>query len=274
MIYGRSQQTLLPLWPELDSLVVSLGPFYTCAWCALERSTTACAPVAADPEVAHQLLLFLKSAGVISEKSADSAVNRSLYDPVGWTYSESWRRPANLESTLTQTLHAWRSNLDSQDLLWVWRQLSAHEARAYLCSQLRRHRIGTQLVDEVLNALGQDWSRLSLGRRRYVIWSSVRGAASKLLRSGGNEAAAIQVLSREVQSRARWLEQKESTGALSRTDYCFLPSSAWRRPLIVEVALETILRIGDTYWLDPPSSPACIAKEQRGILNASDHPGT
>ena len=46
--YVVTQPTLISHWPELDDFVRSIGPFLTCAWCALERSRTVSGPVAAE----------------------------------------------------------------------------------------------------------------------------------------------------------------------------------------------------------------------------------
>lgn len=253
MIYGRDQQTLISPWPDFDALLVSLGPFYACAWCALERSTSISAPIAADPAIAQHLLLFLKTAGVLAEKSSSNAsTRRSLYDPVSWSYRVSGQLPKDLSASLTQALRAWYPSLGAQDRQWLWRQLSDREAAAYLVSLLRKHRIGIQHAEEILCVQEANWSELSLGRKRYVLWSSIRGAASQFLSTGGDESAAVNVLSREVRSRTHWLSLREASGRLSKSDYCFLPDPAWRRPLMVDVALECLLPIGDDYWLAPP----------------------
>jgi len=253
VIYGRDQQTLIPPGPELDSLLVSLGPFYACAWCALERSTSISAPVAADTAVAQRLLLFLKTAGVLAETGPSNGyTRRSLYEPISWSYREGGQLPDDLSTALTHALTAWHPSLGAQDQQWLWRQLSDREAAAYLVSLLRKHRIGIQHAEEILRIQEKDWHELSLGRKRYVLWSSVRGAASEYLSNGGDESAALIVLSREIRSRANWLSRKQASGALSKSDYCFLPGPAWRRPLMVDVALECLLPIGDAYWLAPP----------------------
>lgn len=253
MIYGRNQQTLMSPWPDLDALLVSLGPFYACAWCALERSTSVSAPIAADPAVAQHLLLFLKAAGVLAEvASSGSSARRSLYDPIRWNYRDCAELPGNLEVSLTDSLRAWYPSLAAPDRQWLWRQLSDREASAYLVALLRKHRIGVQYAEEIVSLHEEEWSELSLGRKRYVLWSSVRGAASHFLSTGGDESAAVTVLKREVRSRTRWLSLKQASGVLDKSDYCFMPAPAWRRPLMVDVALECLLPIGDDYWLAPP----------------------
>lgn len=253
MIYGRDQQTLISPWPDLDALLVSLGPFYACAWCALERSTSVSAPVAADPAIARHLLLFLRAAGVLADTgSPNGSARRSLYDPISWSYRGSDQLPSDLSALLAVALRAWYPSLGAQDRQWLWRQLSDREAIAYLVSLLRKHRIGIQYAEEILRLQQEDWSVLSLGRKRYVLWSSIREAASQFLSTGGDESSAVTVLSREVRSRTNWLSLKQASGTLKRSDYCFLPAPAWRRPLMVDVALECLLPIGDDYWLAPP----------------------
>lgn len=253
VIYGHSQQTLPSSWPELDALVVSLGPFYACAWCALERSARVSAPVSADPTVLKQLLAFLESAGVLMEPGVRSdRARRSLYDPISWDYRDRWQARDDLERVLSHVLGAWRSSLDGEARLWLWRQLADREAYAYLTSLLSRHRIGARHAEEILAQQDDDWVHLSLGRKRYVLWSSVRGAASEFLSTGGDDQAAIRAMSEEMRNRVRWLTFRESAGQLRRTDFCFLPAPSWRRPLMVDVAMETILTIGANYWLAPP----------------------
>jgi len=256
VIYEQSQQTLHYSWPELDALVVSLGPFYACAWCALERSTRISAPVAADPQVVRQLLVFLQSAGVLSHSAIPGdRTRRSLYDPVSWIYRDSWHGLKSLESALLQALSASRPNLDAETQQWLWRQLSDREISAYLTSLLRRHRIGIHRAGEVLGLQDNSWAHLSLGRKRYVAWSSMRRVASQSIGTAGHEEDAVRVLSSEMRNRARWLFNRETAGKLRRTDFCFLPDSTWRRPLMLDVALESILTIGNDYWLAAPSLP-------------------
>lgn len=268
MIYGGDQQTLLPPWPSLDALLVSLGPFYACAWCALERSTSISAPIAADAQVAHDLLMFLKAAGLLAETGTSNGLTRrSLYDPIVWSYRGGSQLQNDLSGPLARALREWYPSLGAQDRQWLWRQLSEREAAAYLVSLLRKHRIGIQCAEKILSLQEHDWSDLSLGRKRYVLWSSIRGAASEFLRSGGNESAAVTVLGREVRDRTNWLSVKEASGTLGKTDYCFLPDPAWRRPLMVDVALECLLPIGDDYWLAPP-----IVVEQHETAGARSRP--
>ncbi|WP_251277187.1 hypothetical protein, partial [Enterobacter hormaechei] len=80
---------------------------YTCAWCALERSTSVSAPVSSDPAVAQQLLQFLKSAGVVTgSSSGNGVVKRSLYEPVSWSYVDDLILPDDLDAALKRMLDA------------------------------------------------------------------------------------------------------------------------------------------------------------------------
>lgn len=202
----------------------------------------------------RQLLACLEQAGVLvaSGLSRDGG-RRSLYEPVRWTYLDCWDVRDDLETSLSHVLRAWRRTLDAEARLWLWRQIADREAAAYLTALLRRHRIGVRHVDAILSQQDGDWARLSLGRKRYVLWSSVRSAASEFLCSDGNDQAAIHALCKEIRSRTRWLIARESAGQLRRNEFCFLPDVSWRRPLMVEVAMESILTIGANYWLAPPS---------------------
>lgn len=137
MICGLGQQTLLPSWPELDALVVSLGPFYACAWCALERSTTISAPDSPDPAVIRQLLAFLRGAGAVApQESCAGPVKRSLYEPVSWSYMKDWQLPGNLDATVSLMLAVWRPVLAPKEKPLIWRQLAEGETAAYLASLL------------------------------------------------------------------------------------------------------------------------------------------
>ncbi|PII15838.1 hypothetical protein CR920_08530 [Stenotrophomonas indicatrix] len=95
------------------------------------------------------------------------------------------------------------------------------------------------------------WDALSLGRKRYVLWASMRGAASELLQRDMSEQVVRRVLDREISRRSTWLIDRARSGPLAPTDFCFLPSPGWRQPLILDVAMETFLHLGKQYWLEP-----------------------
>ncbi|KXU96098.1 hypothetical protein D7Y32_04930 [Stenotrophomonas maltophilia] len=106
-----------------------------------------------------------------------------------------------------------------------------------------------------LQSIGSpEWNALSLGRKRYVLWASMRNSASEFIQSGLDEHAARRALDREIKRRCIWLAGREQAGTLARKDFCFLPGQGWRQPLILDVAMETFLPLGMAYWLEPSGS--------------------
>lgn len=252
MIDGYDKPTLIPSWPELDRLVISLGPFYTCAWFALEASTTRNAPICSDPAVIRRLLAWLTDAKVIADASyAPNALKHSICEPLSWTYRSTWILRGDIKEALSDILDAWNLTLDKRMRSWIWLQLSDGEVLGYLKSLLLRHRMDPRHAEHILDIQGVEWGHLSLGRKRYVLWSSIRGAASKLLQTNGNEAAAVSVMMQEMDKRVNWLALKKSEDVIRPTDFCFLPDPRWRQPIIIDVALEKLLKIGTNFWSAP-----------------------
>lgn len=253
MAYVVNQPTLNLPWPELDDFVRSIGPFLGCAWCALERSRVVGAPVAAEG-LAAGALDTLASLGVLVRISPDGPMPeaRSLYDPLAWTYQSAWSRSdVNLAALLSDTLGRWaiESSVGAKRALGA--ALSQSEARAYLANLLRKHRLNPSLGDALQSTQLTEWDALSLGRKRYVLWASMRGAASELLQRDMSEQVVRRVLDREISRRSTWLIDRARSGPLAPTDFCFLPSPGWRQPLILDVAMETFLHLGKQYWLEP-----------------------
>ncbi len=251
--YVVNQPTLLATWPELDTFVRSIGPLLACAWCALERSRNESSPVATEG-LAVQALETLSALRVLDAVPLPLAGNaaRSRYEPLAWSYRAPWSRPdVDLGYLLTTILLVWARECPVDSKRRLWETLAEGEASAYLASLLRKHRMSPEVGKRLRSLAGSDWEQLSLGRKRYVLWSSMRGAASELLRTGMSEDRAIAALDREVGTRCKWLLQRELAGGLAPTDYCFFPSPEWRRPLILDVALATFLPIGNAYWAWP-----------------------
>lgn len=253
MAYVVSQPTLIAHCPELDDLLRSMGPFLACAWCALERSRTLSAPVAPDG-LASQAIGALASLRVLHEAPFEVSphIARSLYEPLAWRYQEPWTRPgAELASHLHGALARWAVDCAPQAKQRLWASLAQAELSAYLTNRLRRHRMDASIGGNLRSMQLEEWEQLGLGRKRYVIWSSVRSAASEFLQSGMTAESARAALDREIATRARWLSLRARSGSLARTDYCFVPSNDWRQPLILDVAMETFLPLGQLYWLAP-----------------------
>ncbi len=253
MAYVVTQPTLISHWPELDDFVRSIGPFLACAWCALERSRTVSAPVAAEG-LASAALDTLTSLRVLQRTSIQGikADARSLYEPLAWTYQAAWlRKDVNLEAGLTKALIQWAAECPVSAKRSLGVSLAESEARAYFANLLRKHRLHPALGDGLSSIQLPQWNALSLGRKRYVLWASMRNAASEFLQSDMDEEAARRVLDREINRRCTWLAVRAQSGALATTDFCFLPDRGWRQPLILDVAMGTFLPVGKHYWLEP-----------------------
>jgi len=68
-----------------------------------------------------------------------------------------------------------------------------------------------------------------------------------------DEDAAIQALTNEMKLRSRWLQRREQEAALDPREFSFSPNADWRRPLVIAVALESILGADSDYWTLCPS---------------------
>lgn len=253
MAYVVTQPTLISHWPELDDFVRSMGPFLACAWCALERSRTVSAPVAAEG-LASAALDTLASLQVLQRTPFEGLKPdaRSLYEPLAWTYQAAWsRKGVNLEAKLTNALIRWAAECPAGAKRSLGNSLAESEARAYLANLLRKHRLRPALGDGLRSTQLPEWNALSLGRKRYVLWASMRNAASEFLQSDMDEEAARRALDREINKRCTWLATRSQFGSLATTDFCFLPDRGWRQPLILDVALGTFIPLGKEYWLEP-----------------------
>lgn len=253
MAYVVTQPTLISHWPELDDFVRSIGPFLACAWCALERSRTVSAPVAAEG-LASAALDTLASLRVLQRASIEGPKPdaRSLYEPLAWNYQAAWsRKGVNLEAQLTHALIRWAAECTVGTKRSLGNSLADSEARAYFANLLRKHRLRPALGDGLISTQLPEWSALSLGRKRYVLWASMRNAASEFLQDDMDEESARRVLDREINKRCTWLAGRAQSGSLATTDFCFLPDRGWRQPLILDVAMGTFIPLGKQYWLEP-----------------------
>ena len=256
MAYVVNQPTLISHWPELDNFVRSIGPFLACAWCALERSRTASSPVAPEGLASQALdtLAALRVLHRIPVEGARSAA-RSLYEPLAWSYQPPWSRTGvNLEIALSSALLQWSVECSPSIKRNLGASLAATEARAYLANLLRKHRMEPSIADELRSTGLPEWRALSLGRKRYVLWASMRNSASEFIQSGLDEDAARDALDREIGRRCIWLAGRNLAGALAPKDFCFVPSQGWRQPLILDVAMDTFLPLGMRYWLEPSNN--------------------
>lgn len=248
MSHGLDQLTLSPPRPDLDSLVGSFGPYYTCLWCALEESTTVNAPIASDPAEVKQLLRYLRAAGIVlAESDCSSSLRRAIYQPISWSYAPPWDTDDSLARRLSVAMGRWRGDAGLQQRLDLWSRVSNAEILAYLANQLRRHGMSPQRSVDIVGMQEHHWFNLSVGRRRYVVWSGMRSAASAMLQYGMDEERAIIALGSEMKVRSRWLHLREREGHLGPKEFSFTPNVGWRRPIVIDVALNSLLGAGSDY---------------------------
>jgi len=158
-----------------------------------------------------------------------------------------------MAAQLTGALARWANECNSSLKRSLGVALSSNEARSYLANLLRKHRLDPALGDELRSIQRADWEALSLGRKRYVLWASMRSAAAECLQNDLSEQVARRVLDREVGRRSVWLKERAQSGTVALSDFCFLPSEGWRQSLILDVAMETFIPLGRLYWLEPSS---------------------
>jgi len=128
------------------------------------------------------------------------------------------------------------------------------EAFEYLLYLLANHQLELPTDLASGSELADMWSNHSLGRRRYLAWYAVRGAAAALLRSGMDQAFAGQALCDEIRRRSRWLHSREAQSPQEEATFCFAPRTDSARTLITRLFLDFVAPIGNTYWSSPPES--------------------
>jgi hypothetical protein len=151
---------------------------------------------------------------------------------------------------LTDALMRWAAECGSGLKRGLGLSLGRSETRSYLANLLRKHRLDPSVGDRLRSMQLAEWDALSLGRKRYVLWASMRNASSEFLQGAIDGEDARRVLDREIGKKIAWLLSRSHAGSLAATDFCFLPDHSWRRPLMLDVAMETFLPLGARYWLE------------------------
>jgi hypothetical protein len=221
--------------------------------CATDFSTRDSTPLTSSHELTRSLLTDLQAVGAIElhETPIPNTVAMAS-EPFYWSYRSPCLPSDRLSSLLLQMLTTLDRASYSGLVRRLWVQLADAEAESYLTHQLRSHHMDPSDAKFIITALSEDWFSHSLGRRRYLTWFGLRGAASVLLRSNIDYSMARSSLVQEIQRRSRWLISAVSNE--DYTAYCFVPDARWRRPLLLSVALSTILPIGNRYWTHHPAS--------------------
>ncbi len=252
--YAISQPTLLAYWPELEEILASLGPVYACAWAALELSDSIFAPIASDPRVPHNLLVRLQALGVVQSAHRTGLPRRATYDKIGWGYSDPWAGRPDLAASIIRTMTASPGRLTMDEQISLWKELARQEIEAYLSTQMRRIGVDPGPARRLASAVEADWDLLSVGRRRYVIWSASRSDAVRECGLQPDGAPPEVQIVNELRRRSVWLRGRELRGEIDPAECCFVPDKSWRRPILLDVAVERVLQLGQDYWLYPPDS--------------------
>lgn len=179
---------------------------------------------------------------------------RSIYDPIAWTYLASPPEPGVLRHTLTAAIQQRVSDGAADDALWLWQHLSDAELESYTAHLLRRHQMEPTWARELLNRAALELEELCLAQRRAILWAGLKEGAATFLRTKGDAKQCLDAIVAEIRRQARWLRrhQPQASG--------WIPSGAWRQPLLLRTFLATF-PLGTRYWTDVPSLAAL--KENR-----------
>lgn len=257
------QTTLPPTDRDLAHFAQSLGLVRLAAWHALERSTSAVAPLSTSTALTQSLFRQLMSLGVLRVPLGhEPDTRRALYEPLTWCYCTDWGDPSLLQLTLQATLQELSARPDSLGAkLELWETLANAETETYLSHLLRRHTFDPAAAGYIMHAMADEWSVHCLARRRYLIWFGIRGAAAALLRMDMDQDAARHAMLEEMRRRSRWLASKAAAQALAKDEYCFVPDPQWKRPVLLETFLTLIHPIGQAYWTERPRASWDSTKE-------------
>lgn len=254
MVCAGTQSTLPPTDRDLVVYAQSLGLVRLATWYALERSTSAEAPLSTGAALTQTLFRQLESAGVLRiPRGVELGARRSLYEPLAWQYSVNWGDPNHLQSTLQAALQELSIRQDAIGTkLGLWEALANSEIETYLSHLLRRHMLDPAGAAHIMHVMAEEWASHCLARKRYLAWYGTRGAAAALLRTGMDQDAARNAMLEEMRRRSRWLMAKAAANALPRDEYCFVPGDQWRRPVLLEVFLTIVLPAARAYWTELP----------------------
>lgn len=251
----RTQSTLPSADRDLAHYAQSLGWLRLASWLALEQSTSIHSPLSTGAALTQRLVGDLVDVGVVAVDGAGT--RRALYEPLAWRYTFEVGEPTRLVlllSTALAELSADREVQESQCELWE--VLAEAELETYLSHLLRRHSLDGSQAIAIARAMGEEWAGLSLARRRYLVWTGIRGAAAALLRTNLDHDAAYAAMLEEMRRRCRWLLTKVAAGALPAQEYCFMPEVHWKRPILVDVLVSAALPDAATYWTVVPARAA------------------
>ncbi|WDS36921.1 hypothetical protein [Pseudoxanthomonas sp.] len=248
----RTQLTSLKPHPALLRASERIGLIGTAAWCAIGLATREPRPITARLPLTLDLLQTLEDAGILARCSSDTPnAQRALYDPISWLNRDHGTPAGALQRALEQALQL-RVKDDRSSSEALWSLLVDADSEAYLLHLLQRHQMANLDPNPLIASIRREWAPYSLGRRRYLAWAGLRHAAACLLRENFDATAAYSMLETQIQRRGRWLFAKQAANEIAEDDYCFVPDSNWRHPLLLEIFLERVMPMGRLFWSKPP----------------------
>ncbi|UTA55599.1 hypothetical protein L3D22_07290 [Lysobacter soli] len=224
------------------------------AWYALEQSASVQAPFSTGLLLTQALVHSLVDVGLIDIEAANgSGIRRALYEPLVWRYRVDVGTPTRLRPTLQRSLAALSARMAAKPAQReLWEGLADAELETYLAHLLRRHAFDPARAGEIVQAMHGEWDDHCLARRRYLVWTGTRGGAAALVRSNLDQDLAQKFMIEEMRRRSRWLSAKQVAQELPPTDYCFMPESHWKRPILLDLFIATALDNPRTYWTAVP----------------------
>jgi hypothetical protein len=248
------QPTLSPLSERLDG-PASLGLIDLVAWLALERSTWMRSPFSPSPGLTDRLLGRLQDVGVIqriplSQVSRTRDAHRALYEPLAWRLDAGEGERDHRCKLLLTAIHSATKQPGPAcaDALWLWQQLADAELHGYFGHLLRRQDLDVSIATAVLEGTRELLSDLCLAARRHIAWTAMRDATALELDASAPAARVVDGLIEVIQRLARATRRRFDVHA------AFVPSPAWRRPLVLGVMLEDVTDLGMRYWTDVPQA--------------------
>lgn len=251
MDHASNQLTLLSAHPALVAKADSLGLPALAGWLSFVRSVRLQAPVTPSEMLTTALYDELVDAGAILDSGCGAPrMHASSYGRFAWSYGV--RVPSSvkdLEAILKIMLSEKASRPEyKEDVRLLWRELAHHEAGAYLAINLDRAGFEPASGWHVLELLDLDWAELSLGRRRYLIWSMSRD----LKTLEGPVPDFQRELYRGLLHRTKGLQRRLQGGTLHESQHQYHPDVLWRHPILLNVFAEIAGLSLHDYWRRVP----------------------
>lgn len=254
-----SHDTTQPTLPDrhessLTERIRGLSLVDLMAFASFEASRDDAAPISPTLRLTFELASRLRRAQVLQlleevPRGLAWGQARSIYDPIAWTYLSELPELGILRHTLTATIQQRASDSAVAEALWLWQRLADAELEGYIAHLLRRHQMEPTWARDLVNRAAFELEELCLAQRRAISWAGLKEGAATFLRTNGDSKMCLDAIVSEIRRQARWLRrhQPQASG--------WIPSGAWRQPLLLRTFLATF-PLGTRYWTDVPSLAA------------------